>query len=131
MIFHNNSLASEAFELVRFKYKSTAITDCPKRYRSTNCPPSNITFGNRHQTTIPGLRATYKTHIQKAKGISYEAIPTVTGSGSVKKNTQFGMINNRANKKYKCSCEDIQRINLVKYFIQSKLCQLSIITILN
>lgn len=74
---------------------------------------------------------TNKTHIQKAKGISNEAIPTVTGSGSVKKNTQFGMINNRANKKYKCSCEDIQRINLVKYFIQSKLCQLSIITLLN
>ena len=118
MIFPNNSLASEAFELVRFKYISPAITDCPKSYRSTNCPPSNITFGNRHQTTIPGLRATNKTPIQKAKGISNEAIPTVTGSGSVKKNTQFGMINNRANKKYKCSCEDIQRINFVKYFIQ-------------
>ena len=60
-----------------------------------------------------------------------ENVMLAYGGGSVKKNTQFGMINNRANKKYKCSCEDIQRINLVKYFIQSKLCQLSIITLLN
>ena len=86
MIFPNNSLASEAFELVRFKYISTAITDC-RKIQKHQLPPSNITFGNRHQTTIPGLRATNKTPIQKAKGISNEAIPTVTGSGSVKKNT--------------------------------------------
>lgn len=116
-MFPNNSLASEAFELVRFRNMSTAITDSPKRYNKTNWPPSNMIFGNRHQTTTPGLRASSKIPIQNAKGMMMEASPTETGRGSVNRKTQFGMMKSKPNKKYKCSCEDIQRKILVKYLI--------------
>ena len=86
-IFPNNSLASEAFELVRFKNMSTAITDSPKRYNRTNWPPSSMIFGNRHQTTTPGLRASSRTPIQNANGMTIEARPTGTGKGSVNRKT--------------------------------------------
>ena len=71
-IFPNSSLASEAFELVRFRNISTAITDSPKRYNKTNWPPSNMIFGNRNQTTTPGLRANNKIPIQNANGMMME-----------------------------------------------------------
>ena len=129
-IFPNNSLASEAFELVRFKNMSTAITDSPKRYNRTNWPPSSIIFGNRHQTTTPGLRASSRTPIQNANGMTIEARPTGTGKGSVNRKTQFGMMKSKPNKKYKCSCEDIQRKILVKYLIDFCLKSLILSTIL-
>ena len=116
-IFPNNSLASEAFELVRFRNMSTAITDSPKRYNRTSWPPSSMIFGNKHQTTTPGLRASSRTPIQNANGMTIEARPTGTGKGSVNRKTQFGMMKSKPNKKYKCSCEDIQRKILVKYLI--------------
>lgn len=116
-IFPNSSLASEAFELVRFRNISTAITDSPKRYNKTNWPPSNMIFGNRNQTTTPGLRANNKIPIQNANGMMMEARLTETGRGSVNRKTQFGMINKKPNKKYKCFCEDNPRKMSVKYFI--------------
>lgn len=116
-IFPNSSLASEAFELVKFRNISTAITDSPKRYNKTNCPPSKISFGSRHHTTTPGLRANSSIPIQNANGIRMEAKPIETGKGSVNKNTQFGMIKNKPNKKYKCSCKDNQRKISVTYLI--------------
>jgi hypothetical protein len=62
--------------------------------------------------------------------MTIEARPTGTGKGSVNRKTQFGMMKSKPNKKYKCSCEDIQRKILVKYLIDFCLKSLILSTIL-
>ena len=98
-ILASNSLASDALELVRFKSISTAMTDSPKTDKAINCPPSKISFGKRHQATIPGLRAAAKSTNQTPKGIKKAATRTGSSKGSVTKKTALGTMNNKANRK--------------------------------
>ena len=54
-------------------------------------------------------------HISESRDKMCIRDSTGTGKGSVNRKTQFGMMKSKPNKKYKCSCEDIQRKILVKY----------------